>query len=41
MRKLFSCEIGLSDHTLGIGVPIASVALGASILRNILLNLEN
>ncbi len=33
MRKLFSCEIGLSDHTLGIGVPIASVALGASIIE--------
>ena len=33
MRKIFSCEIGLSDHTLGIGVPIASIALGASIIE--------
>ncbi len=33
MRNIFDCEIGLSDHTLGIGVPIASVALGASIIE--------
>jgi len=29
MRKLFNCEVGLSDHTLGIGAPIAAVAQGA------------
>ena len=29
MADLFDCPIGLSDHTLGIGVPVASVALGA------------
>lgn len=29
MRELFGCEIGLSDHTLGVGVAVASVALGA------------
>ena len=29
MAEKFDCPIGLSDHTLGIGVPIASVALGA------------
>ena len=29
MRDLFGCHIGLSDHTLGIGVAVASVALGA------------
>jgi len=33
MRELFNCEVGLSDHTLGIGVAIASIALGASIIE--------
>ena len=33
MRELFSCEIGLSDHTLGIGVSVAAVALGASVIE--------
>lgn len=29
MRELFRCPVGLSDHTLGIGVPLAATALGA------------
>ena len=33
MRKMFDCEIGLSDHTMGIGVSIASVALGATVIE--------
>lgn len=33
MRDLFGCEIGLSDHTMGIGVAVASVALGATIIE--------
>jgi len=33
MAKRFKCLIGLSDHTLGISVPIASVALGAKIIE--------
>lgn len=33
MRTLFGCEVGLSDHTAGIGVAVASVALGASIIE--------
>ncbi|WP_133511730.1 pseudaminic acid synthase [Candidatus Thiosymbion oneisti] len=33
LRELFGCQIGLSDHTLGIGVAIASVALGATVIE--------
>jgi pseudaminic acid synthase len=33
MRELFDCEIGLSDHTMGIGVSVASVALGATVIE--------
>jgi len=33
MRELFDCEVGLSDHTMGIGVTVASVALGASVIE--------
>ena len=33
MRDLFECEIGLSDHTMGVGVPVAAVALGAVVIE--------
>jgi pseudaminic acid synthase len=33
LRDLFDCEVGLSDHTLGVGVSVASIALGASIIE--------
>lgn len=33
MRDLFNCEVGLSDHTIGLGVSIASVALGVTIIE--------
>jgi len=33
MRELFGCAVGLSDHTLGIGASVASVALGAAVIE--------
>jgi N-acetylneuraminate synthase len=33
MRERFRCEVGLSDHTMGIGAAVASVALGASVIE--------
>lgn len=33
LRQLFNCEVGLSDHTMGIGVAVASVALGACVIE--------
>lgn len=33
MKKMFNCEVGLSDHTLGIGSAVASVALGATVIE--------
>lgn len=33
MCELFSCEVGLSDHTMGVGVAVASVALGATVIE--------
>ncbi len=33
LQELFNCEVGLSDHTMGIGVSVASVALGATVIE--------
>lgn len=33
MKELFSCDVGLSDHTLGTGVAIAAVSLGAVVVE--------
>ncbi len=33
MRELFNCEIGLSDHTMGMGAAVCSVALGATVIE--------
>ncbi len=33
MVNKFNCNVGLSDHTMGIGVPLAAIALGARIIE--------
>ena len=33
MRRLFNCEVGLSDHTMGIGASVAAVAHGATVIE--------
>lgn len=33
LRTQFSCEVGLSDHTMGVGVAVTAVAHGASVVE--------
>jgi N-acetylneuraminate synthase len=33
LRDLFDCEVGLSDHTMGVGAAVAAVALGATVIE--------
>jgi pseudaminic acid synthase len=33
LRAMFNCEVGISDHTMGLGVSVASVALGATVIE--------
>lgn len=33
LRAAFGCEVGLSDHTLGNGAALASIALGATVIE--------
>ncbi len=33
MKELFQCHVGLSDHTMGVGVAVASVALGGTVIE--------
>lgn len=33
MKERFSCKVGLSDHTMGIGAAVASVALGGTVIE--------
>ena len=32
LKELFKCEVGLSDHTMGIGVSVAAVAQGSTVI---------
>ncbi|WP_047979866.1 pseudaminic acid synthase [Ornithinibacillus contaminans] len=33
LKDLFNTEVGLSDHTMGVGVSVAAVALGATVIE--------
>ncbi|AIQ66439.1 pseudaminic acid synthase [Paenibacillus graminis] len=33
LRDVFHCQVGLSDHTLGVGAAVASVALGSTVIE--------
>lgn len=33
LKQMFDCQIGLSDHTMGVGVSIAAVAYGATVIE--------
>lgn len=33
LRKMFNVEVGLSDHTMGVGVAVAAVAYGATVIE--------
>ncbi len=33
LKDIFKVEVGLSDHTMGIGVAVASIALGATVIE--------
>ena len=33
LRDLFGVQVGLSDHTMGVGVSVASVAFGATVIE--------
>lgn len=42
LRELFECEVGLSDHTMGIGSAISAIALGACVIeKHFTLNRED
>ena len=38
LRELFDVQVGISDHTLGIGVSIASIAFGATFIEKLFIN---
>ncbi len=33
LKELFNCQVGLSDHTLGLGVSLGAIALGATVIE--------
>ena len=33
LKDAFHCSVGYSDHTMGVEVPVAAVAMGAEIIE--------
>jgi N-acetylneuraminate synthase len=33
LQAMFGCQVGLSDHTMGVGASVAAVALGATVIE--------
>jgi len=33
LRDMFDCQVGLSDHTMGVGASVGAVALGATVIE--------
>jgi pseudaminic acid synthase len=33
LKERFHCQVGLSDHTMGLAIPLASVAMGATLIE--------
>lgn len=33
LSAMFDCQVGLSDHTMGVGVSLAAIALGATVIE--------
>lgn len=33
MAQMLGCQVGLSDHTMGVGVPLAAIALGVTVIE--------
>ena len=33
LKKTFNVEVGFSDHTIGVGACLASIALGATVIE--------
>ncbi len=33
LKEMFNCEVGLSDHTMGVGASVAAVAHGAAVIE--------